>query len=115
VLDLVHALADPDRRRKVIDHLDAVEGAAEDWRVADVAADQLDVAVQIRRPIAVLAVHLRREQVECPHPVTAREQLVGQMRADESGPAGDENVHDSDSPRLTPPRGARLAYAAASA
>jgi hypothetical protein len=36
-------------------------------------------------------VHLRREVVERADPVAVREQLVGEVRADEAGAAGDED------------------------
>ena len=60
-------------------------------RVADVADLKLDVRGEILRPAAV-AVHLRLERVERPHTVPAREQLVGEMRADEARAARDQDL-----------------------
>ena len=51
---------------------------------------QLDVGVEVVRPSARLAVHLRHQAVENPHSMTLLQQQIGQMRADEAGTAGDQ-------------------------
>jgi hypothetical protein len=58
--------------------------------IAHVADPKLDVGSEISGPRAA-AVHLRREIVERAYAVAAREQLVGEVRADEARAAGDEN------------------------
>ena len=70
------------------DGVDAVEGAMHRVCIAHVALHQLHVIAQVHRRHAV-AVHLRDQRVERPHAVSAREQGVGEMRADEARPAGD--------------------------
>ena len=72
------------------DGIDAVERPPHRLRVAHVADLQLDVGREVLRPPGA-AVHLRGEVVERAHAVPAREQLVGEMRADEARAAGDED------------------------
>ena len=73
------------------DRVDAVERAANRIGVAHVADDELDVGGEILGPRHV-AVHLRDQRVERAHAIAAREQRVGEMRADEARAARDENV-----------------------
>jgi hypothetical protein len=40
-------------------------------------------------------VHLRTEVVESTHSISARQELVGEMRTDEAGATRDENVSDA--------------------
>ena len=60
---------DADRRREVVDGVDAVGARAAPRSVAHVADDQLDVVVQVRGALRVGPVHLRREAVERAHAV----------------------------------------------
>jgi hypothetical protein len=75
----------------VKDRVDAVERAAEDFGVAYVADDELDLVVQVLGPLRV-AVYLLHEAVEGAYRVAGGEELVGQVRADEPGAAGDEHA-----------------------
>ena len=79
------------------DRVDAFDGAAECVGVADVADDELDLGGEVFGPLAA-AVYLRREVVERAHAVPVREQLVGEVRADEAGPARDEDRLGHDAP-----------------
>jgi len=88
---LVHALADAHPRGQVDDRVDPLEGAAHDLRVAHVAGDQLRVRSEVVRALR-LAVHLLDQAVEHAHAVTRAQQLVDEMRADEPGAAGDQNL-----------------------
>ena len=97
-LDLVHRLADADGGGEVVDGVDALERAPDGLVVADVADLELDGRVEVLRSLPV-RVDLRIEVVEGPNLVPLREQPVGQMRADEAGTAGDQDLH----------RGVRLA------
>ena len=72
------------------DRVDAVECAPKRVGVANVTLDELDVAGEIRRA-SFVAVNLRDQCVERAYAVTAREQLVGEMRADEARAARDED------------------------
>ena len=88
---LVHALADPDARGQMDHRVHAFERAAHDLVAAHVAGNQLDVVVQVVGPLRV-AVHLVDEDVERPDGVALAQELVGHVRADEPGPAGDEHA-----------------------
>ena len=72
------------------DRIDAGESPADRVGVANVADLELHVRGEVAGPAAG-AVNLRREIVERAHAVAAREQLVGEVRADEARPAGDED------------------------
>ena len=74
------------------DRLDAVERPTDRVAVAHVTGVQLDVGVQIGGTLAV-AVHLTVEVVERAHLVAVGEQPVGEMRSDEAGAAGNQNLH----------------------
>jgi hypothetical protein len=73
------------------DGLDARERAANGNRISHVAADELDVGGEVLRPPQV-AVHLRDQRVEYANAIAAREQGVGEVRADEARATRDENV-----------------------
>ncbi len=88
---LVHALADSDPGREMDDGVDPVDRAADDVGVAHVAGNQLDVSVQIVGPLGAV-VHLLDEAVEHAHAVSGSDELVGEVRADEAGSAGDEDA-----------------------
>ena len=63
--------------------IDIVDGAAQHHRIGDVALDEFDAARQVfHAPM--------RQIVEHAHHMSARHQGLGQMRADESATAGDE-------------------------
>ena len=72
------------------DGVDAVERAPDRVGVADVSDLELDVGREVVRASRAL-VHLRRQVVECAHAISAREQLVGEVRADEARAARDED------------------------
>jgi len=87
------------------DGVDAVEPAPDRILVANVAGEELDAAREIRRrPV----VDLRMQRVERANAVAARKQLVGEMRADEAGAAGYEDVlRQLPARRARRPRAAR--------
>jgi hypothetical protein len=58
--------------------------------VADVADDQLDVPVQVLGPPLALAMHLRAQAIERANLVTLRQQLISQMRTDETCASRDQ-------------------------
>ena len=72
------------------DRVGAVERTAHGLGVADVADGELHLAAQVVRPRGTL-VHLLGEVVERPHAIAAREQGVGEVRADEARAAGDQD------------------------
>ncbi len=82
----------------MVDGVDALQRTPDGLVVADVADLELDGRVEVVRSLPV-RVDLRIEVVEGPNLVPLREQPVGQMRADEAGTAGDQDLH----------RGVRLA------
>src|SRR5215211_495057 len=81
---------DPTRRARAARAFARRRRTADRLEVADVAADELDVGVEIVRAVAVL-VHLRRQAVERTHAPAAREELVRNMGADEAGTSGDQH------------------------
>src|SRR5690606_22861497 len=62
---------------------------------------------EVRRPLRIGAVHLRLQAVERAHGVASLDQRVGEMRANETGAAGDENARIAIDP------GAHSAFAPA--
>jgi hypothetical protein len=76
------------------DCVDAVERSTNRVTVTHVSDLELDVEVEVVRPLPI-RVDLAVERVERPHVVTVREQPVGEVRADETGAAGDQNAHGS--------------------
>ncbi len=72
------------------DRIDAVERATQRIDVAHVAHLQIDVGREIVGTRSSL-VDLRRQIVERADAIPAREQLVGDMRADEARASGDED------------------------
>jgi hypothetical protein len=71
------------------DRIHALQGASHGVGVADVPNLELHVGGEIVRRRA--RVNLRRQVVERPYAVAAREKLVGEMRADEACTARDED------------------------
>lgn len=72
--------------------IDTGEGSAHGIGVPDIALEQFDIGMQIRRSIGV-AVDLRREIVERADAMSASDQIVREMRSDEPRAASDEDVH----------------------
>ncbi len=89
-LDRVHALAHPDLGGEVDDAVHAAQRARQRRLVAHVAAQQLDLRVEIPGP-RPRAVDLRDQAVEGAHPVAARQERAGEVSADEAGAAGDQD------------------------
>ena len=73
------------------DAVDTVERPFDGGGVADVAADELDVVVEVVGTAVLVAVDLRIEIVEDPNAITVLEEPVGEMRADESRPSRDQD------------------------
>jgi hypothetical protein len=91
VADFIHALPGADGGGEMKNRIDAREGAANGLRITHVADDQLDIVCEIFGPSRRFAVHLRREVVERAHVISAAQQLVREMRSNESCAAGDQN------------------------
>ena len=72
------------------DAVDALQGTRDRVAVANVRLDQLDLAVEQRRPVD-MAVNLRDQAVEYADPVAAAEQFVADEATDETGAAGDQD------------------------
>src|SRR5262249_2809626 len=77
---------------EVNDRVDAIEGTPHGVAVAHVAGLQLDSLVEIVRPLA-RRVNLRIEVVQRAHVVAVGKEPVCEVRADEAGAAGDQNLH----------------------
>jgi hypothetical protein len=86
----VHRLADPDARSEVDDRVDAVERSPHGVLVPYVPEHELRVRAQVSRGLGV-AVHLSHERIQHAHVVAVLEQLVDQVRPDESRSTGHEN------------------------
>lgn len=93
---VVHALSDADGRSEMEDGVDAVERPFDRRRVPHVSDDELDVRGEVRGPPAIAAMNLRCQVqvIERAYAIPVREQLVGQVRADEAGATGDQYVAD---------------------
>jgi len=74
----------------VDDGVDTVERAPDRLSIADVSDLELDVGREVVRASGAF-VNLRRQVVECAHAIPAREQLVGEVRADEARATRDED------------------------
>ena len=81
--DVVEVDAQADHRRLVADRVDAVDRGLHRLDVGDVGEPDVDRR-QARR---------RRDAIEDPDVGTAGDQLLDDVRADEAGAAGDENLH----------------------
>ena len=93
-IDLVHALADADRRAEMDDGLRGEHERLEHQPIPDVTFDVLRLRVGVAGPGAG-AMHLRLEVVEHGHAVVARDERIDEVRTDVPGAAGDENVVDA--------------------
>ena len=89
--DLVHALADPDPRGKMDHRVDIGQRPAHRPRRADIADDQLDAAVEIRRRPTLFPMDLRVETIERLDRMAVFQQQRGAVRANKAGPAGNQN------------------------
>ena len=85
------------------DCVDAGERSSNRIRIPHVALDELDVGREIRWSPRV-AVHLGDQRVEHSHAVTACEQSIGEVRADEARTTRDENVLRQSRARPSRPR-----------
>ena len=81
-LDLVHGLADADRRRQVDHGVDAIERSVGRDRISHVAMDERHA---VREDGLVAEVHLRLEAIDDDDIVTALDEVRDQMCADEPG------------------------------
>jgi hypothetical protein len=82
------------------DGIDSIERAADLSPISHVADQNLDLRVEIGRKPTPLAMNLRIEIVEDANRVSLAYQLIGDMRADESGPSGNQNVQDMASSEM---------------
>src|ERR671924_437925 len=76
----------------MIDGVHAAERMLDGSGISDVCANQLDIGMQIIRTIGSRAMHLRRQYIERANAVTMLQKFVGDVRADESGSASDQDV-----------------------
>jgi len=80
----------------MVDPVHALQRFLHRIRVAHVCAHQLHGWRKIVRAILDGPVHLRAEVVQHAHTMACGQQLIGQMRADEAGTAGDEDALSHD-------------------
>ncbi len=85
---IADVVLDADDRREVVDEIGLGDQAFEDLEVEDAVAHVVEA--RIAHEVARLG---DRAVVEHEHLVAAREECVGQMRADEAAAAGDQNFH----------------------
>src|SRR5205085_7012067 len=71
-------------------HLQAIHGAGHGGEIGDVGANKFGVRGAISGQVP--GVDLRRQIVEDAHTVAAGEKSISQVRADEAGPASDQDV-----------------------
>lgn len=93
--DLVHGLAHPDHGGFVEDDIDALQGLGDGIYIADIAELVLGMGIAVSGPGALRAqgaVDLRFEVIEDAHGVAGSQQGIDDVRADETGTAGDEDV-----------------------
>jgi hypothetical protein len=76
----------------VVDRVYAVERRLDRIPIADVAHDELDLQAEVVRATALRAMYLRCEVIERPDAMALAQEFVGDMRADEPGSTGDEDV-----------------------
>jgi hypothetical protein len=82
--------------------LDAAHGAINGSRIADIAVDELDVALDLAQPTQGAAGII----IEDPHRFALSHERPYQSRAEEAAAAGDQNAppaHRLTFPRLPPP------------
>ena len=91
VLDLVHGLSDADRAGAVDHAVDLRECACADGPITNIALDELDVS-RDAAPDAI-GMHLWVEIVQHSNGVARSGSSFGDVGADETGAAGDENTH----------------------
>jgi hypothetical protein len=70
--------------------VDSIECACDSVAIPDIADYELHFLVEIGRPRRV-AMHLRDETIKGANAITRAQQLVGEMRSNESSAAGDQD------------------------
>jgi len=85
-------LPDADGGREMADGVDALQGAPDGLGVAHVAHLQLGISVEVGRAPGIGSVDLGHQRIQHAHAVAEGQQLVGDVRADEPGAAGDQDV-----------------------
>ena len=100
--------------REVHDHVALADQAVDERRVADVAVHELDLVLDRLQALAVARVG---QGVEHDHLVlrVVAHRVVDEVRADEAGGAGDEQLHDASTSRGSDGRAGRPATTAARA
>src|SRR5438552_17060713 len=87
--NLIHALPDANGGRQMKNNLDTAEGAVNRASIPDVAFQELGFGGKMWGP-RDRAVHLRIEFIEHPDNMAGLQQMVGQMRTDESCASNDQ-------------------------
>src|SRR2546425_7249830 len=87
-LNLIHGLADADRRCLVEDDINTCQGPLESSTVSDIPMDKLYFAAEIPRNSLLLSMDLGVQAIKDPHRVTLCEKSIRQVRANEAGAAG---------------------------
>jgi hypothetical protein len=75
------------------DNVDPAQRVLHRAGITNVPLHELDVRVQVGRR-GVAAMHLWRQVVEHAHLVSFGEKPTGEVRSDETGPAGDQHLFD---------------------
>jgi hypothetical protein len=91
VLDLIHALSDADGCAQMINGVNFIQSVFNNPPVSEIAAEKLNIGIQIFRPPPFRAMHLRAQNVEDSHAMPMGYKLVCQMRTDEASSAGDQD------------------------
>jgi hypothetical protein len=85
-------LANADFGSLMKDSFDIFERALYEIGIANVALKKFGVCVQMLRA-SILTVDLRDKSIEHAHVVPGCDERIDQMRADESGPTSDKDLH----------------------
>jgi hypothetical protein len=99
-MDVVHALSDTDGCSEVEDSRSTLERTVYRGWVANVTDVEVDLVCEVPRTLPLFAMHLRHQVVERANGVAVREELVSQMRTDETSASSDENRSFGHDPSL---------------
>src|SRR4051812_43554238 len=78
--------------------VDALKRAPQHRDITYISSYKFHIVAEILRTIRDVSVHLRTQDVDRAHAMSAREQFVRQVRPDETRSSRDQNVHDVWSP-----------------
>gem|GEM_PF-4055288 len=88
----------------MVNGIDAFERRRDSVAIANVSDHQLDIFVEICRPDRIGPVDLLAKIIKNPDLVTSDEKLIREVRADETGTAGDQDSSFQTFPLYAKPR-----------